>query len=380
VRVAEDIAGMSRAVAEGTLLSVSGEGGRVMQRKMVCALIMLTVGVGALAAAEGKHSILLDRSYPGLVVKVDDAKHTLVIHCKGPDGKSIEKPLLFSGMVKLSDIKPGIRYRFFEQGGKVIAVQPIVISPSAKNPPSGTGIAPAAPTQFAKAPLQPAVKGVNAPTPQKPTPLITALAEARKADQAKSAATLALKAKTEAYRKAVVRSSLAQQFAAQADAAKTMAGEMLKGQEASFYMTQINLACATATASRAEALANLAETKVVLAQADALRAKAAVKVAGAQVSLAKVDARNATQAKAFALGFEKAKAVVAKLAHMSYLQAKAIADKAFQEQQAAQQIEKQQTKAADQAAARVKQIQKEQGQSQHARIEVKKEVNKSVAH
>lgn len=376
-----------------------------MQRKILGSLIVLALVAGALTAADNKRSIMLDKSFSALVVKVDDGKHFLLIQFQGTDGKKIEKSLYFPGSVKLSDFKPGTRYTFFEQGGKVIGVTPIVSAPVIKkavntkvaaatqpkqisktpakpvvktvSPPPQKLVATTPPKQISKTPAKPVVKTVSSP-PQKMTPLTNAVAEARKANQAKLAAMTTFKVKTAAYQTANAKVKAAEKFIAQADKAKATAANMVKKLGTAFQMTEVRVAKATWAASHAEATAKLAQAKVALAQADAFRAQAKAKVATAQLALAKVDANNLAQAKAFAVRFEKAKTIAAQAARKVYMEAKTAAAKAFQAQKAAQSVQTQKTKAAEQAATHVKQVQATQ--NQHTRVEVKKEVNKPVRH
>jgi len=340
-----------------------------MQRKILCSLVVLAFGAGILAAAEGKQNILSDKSYPAMVLKVEDGKHTLVVQWNGPDGKSTAKPIIFPGAVKLSDIKPGIRYTFFEQGGKVIAFQPVSVPAIAKQPPSKTVIAATAPKPAAK-PAQPVAKAQ--PTPPKTTPLATAFAQARKAEQEKLAATVTLKNKSTAYQGATARVNSAQKHVVDADKAELAAKTMLKVSDAEVQMAEIRVLRATLAANRAGALANLAEAKVAVAQAEALQAKAVAKVATAQVAVAKSGAANLVLSKTLAVRFEKARAAAANAAHNLYQQAKAAMAKAIQEQRTAQQIEKQKTTAFAVAQAHVNQIRKDMDKAQHAQAAPKK--------
>jgi len=342
-----------------------------MQRKILCSLVVLAIGAGVLAAAEGNQNILLDKSYPAMVLKVDDGKHTLVIQCKSPDGKLTEKPLFFPGTVKLSDIKPGTRYTFFEKGGKVIAVQPIDVAAKAKKPASGTGIAATVP----KPATRPAQRVAIVTTPTllpKTTPLAMAVTEARKAEQAKLAAIASLKTKTAAYHGATAKFNSAQKDGVEADRAELTAKTMLKANESAASMVEMRVLRASLAANRAEAVANLAEAKVVLAQAEAFRSKAAAKVATSQMALAKVDAADLAQAKTFAVRFKNVSTAAANAAHSLCQQAEAAMTKALQEQRTAQQIEKQKTTAFEIAQAHVNQIRKDMDKAQHARADAKK--------
>lgn len=344
-------------------------------RKLLCTLIVLAVGTGYLAAAEIKQSIMLDKSYPAQVLRVDNAKHMLWIRWNGPDGKFSEKALSFPSTIVLSDFKPGVKYTFFEHAGKVIAVQPFTAPPIAKTPvlPATTKpVTPPAqplvkvtapkvtPPKLVTPPAQPVVKATIPPTaPKLVPPLNTAIADARKAEQAKFAAVSTLQNKTEAYQFATTKFEAAKRFMAAADQAVQYAKTWMKQNEAAKFVTETRILHATVTADHANAMANLAEARVALAQADAMRAKAYAKVATAELALAKVESGNIAKVKAFAIGFEKSKEAAAKTAHTQYFEAKALMDKTFQERQTAQQFVQKLTMAFEKAQAYVTQIRKE---------------------
>jgi hypothetical protein len=331
-----------------------------MRRPLLCSLIVFAVGAGVLAAAEGKPSILSDKSYQGLVVQADDGKHLLVIQCKSPDGTIRTQKLSFPDAVQLSAVKPGATYTFFEQGGKVIAVKPVSISPGGKKPPSAPGIRATAPKPITPVPAKPVVHAAAPPGAPKAAPLAMAIEQSRKADQARAVAVAAVQSKTVACQAAVAKAASAQQKLAQADKAEAAAVQMLKSKRQAARTAELRMARTAAAASRAEAVAEVSEAKAALAQAEAVRARAAAKVARAEVSLAKVEATSAAQEKAFAVNFEKAKATVVKTARDGYVQAKAAVAKALQEQRTAQLVAKQKTTAAEKAAARVNQIRMEE--------------------
>jgi hypothetical protein len=306
-----------------------------MLRKICCSLVVLAFGAGIFAAADSKLGFKPDNTYPAVILKVDQAKHTVVIQCNYPAGKTANFTVAIPATVKLGDIKSGIKYTFFEKGGKVLAFRPIGTPkpPIAKTPPK-------------------TVKSVIPPTPQ----LKAAEATAIKACQAQVAAAKVVKAKTAAAQAAATKVRAAQQAVFQTAKAQVAATWFFQTKDVAAKMTVFHAYTAKAEAVRAEAVAKVAVAQAALAKAEATRAEAAANLAMAKAALAKVDATQAGQAKAMAAGFMKTTAAALKVAKAQLAQVQAVAVKAYQEYRAAQQFEKQKETAAKQAMTRVNQI------------------------
>jgi hypothetical protein len=318
-----------------------------MLRKAFCSLVMLGLLV-AVVAAQGPPVVKADKPYPAMIVKVDDAKHLVMIKYPGPHGKIIEKTFPVLNTVKLGDIKPGTKYLIVPKGGKIIAFRPAPAAPPAK--------------KVAAKPIKPPavkpIKTVAVKPIQKPVPVAKAPVVLTKAEQEKIAAAQVVKVKTEAVKTAQAKVVAAQKKVAGLEKQVTAANQFVKATGNAAEAAAVRVARANMLAARAEAQAQVAMAKAALARAEAVKAQAFAKVQIAQANLAKVEAGIVGQEKAFAVKFMNARTAALKAAKAQFNQAKVFANKAIQELRAAQQVEKQKVTAAKKTVA-IKNVKKD---------------------
>ncbi len=306
-----------------------------MLRKALCSLVVLGLLVAAVAA-HGPQAVKADKPYPATIVKVDGAKHLVIIKIPGPNGKFIEKPFPVLNTVKLAGIKPGTKYLIVPKGGKIVAFQPAPAAPPAKK------------VAVVKPIKKPAAKPVKAVAvkPIKKAPVVLT-----KAQKEKIAAARVVKVKMATAKAAQVKMIAAQKRVARLEKQVATANRLVKAKATAAELAAFRVTRANAMAARAEAQAKVAMARAALAQAEATKAQAVAKVQFAQANLAKVEAGVIGQERAFAMKFLNNRTAVLKTAKAQFIQAKTFAAKAVQELRAARQIEKQKVTAAKKTVA-----------------------------
>jgi hypothetical protein len=106
-----------------------------MVKKLLGIVVALAVCVSTLVAAEGKVEKQVDKSFTAKVIKIEAAKHTLLIRYKSADGKITEQRIVVPSTVQFTDIKPQTKYTFVEREGKLIAIKPASVVTVVKTPP-----------------------------------------------------------------------------------------------------------------------------------------------------------------------------------------------------------------------------------------------------